>query len=77
MEESTTGHLLRRLLHQSAWNSWYDSRFWQHPADLDIDHLVALKEAWESGARGWSAAGARRSQTTWVIRGRSRPSPTT
>jgi hypothetical protein len=39
-----------------TWNSWYDSRLWQSPADVDIDHLVALKEAWESGAHGWGAA---------------------
>jgi hypothetical protein len=37
------------------WYSWYDGATWTNAADVDIDHLVALKEAWESGARSWSA----------------------
>ncbi len=24
------------------------------PAELDVDHVVALAEAWESGAHGWA-----------------------
>lgn len=38
------------------WLSTYDSLFWTSPADLDIDHVVALKEAWDSGASLWSTA---------------------
>ena len=34
--------------------SWYDGATWTDPADVDIDHVVPLKEAWESGARSWS-----------------------
>ncbi len=36
------------------WQSWYDGRTWSNPADLDIDHVVPLKEAWDSGARVWT-----------------------
>lgn len=36
------------------WRSMYDGRTWTNPSDVDIDHVVALKEAWESGARDWS-----------------------
>lgn len=35
------------------WFSYYDSATWTAPADLDIDHMVALAEAWDSGARTW------------------------
>lgn len=38
------------------WFSVYDGATWVDPSDVDIDHVVALKEAWDSGAHGWSAA---------------------
>ena len=38
------------------WYSWYDGATWTAPGDVDIDHVVALKESWESGARTWTAA---------------------
>ncbi|KUN17691.1 hypothetical protein AQJ11_38090 [Streptomyces corchorusii] len=38
-----------------AWFSPYDDRFIQGPKGLDIDHLVPLAEAWDSGASAWSA----------------------
>jgi len=38
------------------WYSYYDGVSQYAPADLDIDHLVPLAEAWDSGARGWSSA---------------------
>jgi len=38
------------------WVSPYDGARWSDPTDIDIDHVVALKEAWDSGAWGWSAA---------------------
>jgi hypothetical protein len=41
---------------RGRWYSWYDGATWTYPGDVDIDHVVALKEAWESGARTWSAA---------------------
>jgi len=37
------------------WYSYYDGATWTHPADVDIDHMVPLKEAWGSGARLWTA----------------------
>jgi hypothetical protein len=36
------------------WLSSYDGQVVGDPAELDIDHVVALKEAWESGAWSWS-----------------------
>jgi hypothetical protein len=39
-----------------AWTSYYDGARWTDPADLDIDHLVPLAEAWDSGARTWNSA---------------------
>lgn len=38
------------------WYSYYDGVSWTDPSDVDIDHLVPLAEAWDSGAGGWSAA---------------------
>jgi hypothetical protein len=38
------------------WVSPYDGARWSNPSDVDIDHVVALKEAWDSGAWAWSAA---------------------
>ncbi|HYN34213.1 MAG TPA: HNH endonuclease family protein [Ilumatobacteraceae bacterium] len=36
------------------WYSVYDGVAWSDPAELEIDHVVALKEAWDSGAWGWT-----------------------
>ena len=38
-----------------SWYSPYDGRTWTRAADVDVDHVVALKEAWESGARSWTS----------------------
>jgi len=38
------------------WYSPYDGRKLTDPSDIDIDHMVALKEAWDSGANVWSAS---------------------
>ena len=38
------------------WISPYDGARWSNPSDIDIDHVVALKEAWDSGAWSWSSA---------------------
>ena len=42
------------------WISYYDGATWTNPSDVDIDHVVALKEAWESGARLWSSTSRER-----------------
>lgn len=39
-----------------AWLSYYDGETWTATSDLDIDHMVPLAEAWDSGARTWTAA---------------------
>ncbi|HEY8548261.1 MAG TPA: HNH endonuclease family protein [Acidimicrobiales bacterium] len=36
------------------WLSLYDGYSTPDPDELEIDHLVPLAEAWESGAAGWS-----------------------
>lgn len=36
-----------------TWTSLYDDQTWHDPADLQIDHVVPLREAWRSGAAGW------------------------
>ena len=42
------------------WTSLYDGATWTLASDVDIEHRVALKEAWESGARSWTAADRQR-----------------
>ncbi|KAF8706650.1 hypothetical protein RHS03_04799, partial [Rhizoctonia solani] len=39
-----------------TWTSPYDGAKWTAASDLDIDHIVPLKEAWVSGARSWTTA---------------------
>lgn len=36
------------------WRSYYDRQVTTRSSDFDIDHLVPLAEAWDSGARRWS-----------------------
>ncbi|NEA30662.1 HNH endonuclease family protein [Streptomyces sp. SID13031] len=43
-------------VNSGTWNSWYDGATWTNPSDVDIDHVVALKEAWDSGAHAWTTA---------------------
>jgi hypothetical protein len=38
------------------WFSPYDGATWTAASDVDIDHMVALAEAWRSGAWAWTAA---------------------
>ncbi|NEY34420.1 DUF1524 domain-containing protein [Streptomyces sp. PRKS01-65] len=37
-----------------SWYSPYDGATWTAASDVDIDHLVPLAEAWDSGADGWT-----------------------
>ena len=39
-----------------TWVSPYDGRTYTQPSALEIDHVVALKEAWDSGAWAWDGA---------------------
>ncbi|MGA5097724.1 HNH endonuclease family protein [Streptomyces lavendulocolor] len=39
-----------------SWYSEYDGATWYAAADVDIDHVVALSEAWRSGASGWTTS---------------------
>ena len=41
---------------EGDWVSPYDGGQWTDPLDLDIDHVVALKETWDSGAWNWTTA---------------------
>ena len=40
---------------KGRWVSAYDGKTWTLASDVDVEHRVALKEAWESGARRWTA----------------------
>ncbi|MEV5646462.1 HNH endonuclease family protein [Streptomyces flaveolus] len=46
----------RCALSGGEWYSPYDDRYITGPSGLDIDHLVPLAEAWDSGASAWTAA---------------------
>ncbi len=37
------------------WFSYYDRVSWTDSGRIDIDHMVPLAEAWDSGARTWTA----------------------
>lgn len=39
---------------EGKWRSYYDGVTTRDPSDLDIDHLVPLAEAWDSGAKRWT-----------------------
>ena len=57
MAESTvpTTPASRYLVSSGHWVSWYDGGVWTAPSDVDIDHMVALSEGWDSGAHLWFA----------------------
>jgi hypothetical protein len=38
------------------WYSYYNNTSYTVTSDLDIDHMVPLAEAWDSGARNWTTA---------------------
>lgn len=37
-----------------SWYSEFDGETRTSPSDISIDHVVALSEAWHSGASGWT-----------------------
>ncbi len=56
IEESLIPATVDDRCHPSAgrWRSAYDGVVTDDPADLQIDHLVALADAWRSGAATWT-----------------------
>ena len=46
----------RCAITSGKWQSAYDGRTWLQSRDVQVDHLVSLKEAWDSGGWAWSAA---------------------
>ncbi|MFJ5785369.1 HNH endonuclease family protein [Streptomyces hydrogenans] len=42
-------------LSEGEWLSYYDEQEVTDPGKLDIDHMVPLAEAWDSGASAWDA----------------------
>lgn len=49
---SSTG----KTVSTGKWLSLYDGETWTKASDVDVDHVVALAEAWRSGAWKWSSA---------------------
>lgn len=41
---------------RGKWKSYVDGETWKRASDVDVDHLVPLAEAWDSGAKNWNAA---------------------
>lgn len=39
-----------------SWYSPYDGATWSAASDVDIDHVVPLAEAWDSGADAWTTS---------------------
>ncbi|MFD3496257.1 HNH endonuclease family protein [Streptomyces sp. NPDC058690] len=39
-----------------SWYSPYDGATWYAASDVDIDHLIPLAEAWDSGADNWTTS---------------------
>ncbi|MFE7044239.1 HNH endonuclease family protein [Streptomyces atratus] len=46
----------RCTLTGGSWSSYYDEQMVTSASGLDIDHMVPLAEAWDSGASAWTAA---------------------
>ncbi|MET9603405.1 HNH endonuclease family protein [Streptomyces sp. NPDC006459] len=46
----------RCALTGGSWYSYYDGQTVTNPGALDIDHMVPLAEAWDSGASAWTPA---------------------
>jgi hypothetical protein len=43
-------------IYQGKWLSYYDNKTWTKSFQVQIDHLVPLAEAWDSGAYQWNLA---------------------
>ncbi len=55
-ESRTTAHTGTGCAVSGSWRSAYDGLTTTTASKFDIDHVVPLKEAWDSGAYGWTAA---------------------
>lgn len=57
-DSSVTVHLAmtRCTVLAGQWVGPYDGVTTSDPAAVDVDHVVSLKEAWDSGAWSWSAS---------------------
>jgi hypothetical protein len=53
-DQSSTRHGCRAV--SGSWSSWLDGQTFTSSRSLDVDHLVALKEAWRSGAHAWQSS---------------------
>lgn len=56
IDEKTAGSVEDCKVSGGKWLSYYDGKEWTKSTDVDIDHLVPLAEAWDSGAKSWDAA---------------------
>ncbi len=54
---------------KGKWVSRYDAKTWTRASDVDVDHHVPLKEAWESGARKWAGKHRKRFANDLGFRG--------
>jgi hypothetical protein len=41
-------------IQRGKWRSYYDGAVTRDSSGFDVDHIVALAEAWDSGAKGWN-----------------------
>lgn len=55
-ESKTSVTISGGIVRTGTWVSLYDNLTWTVGTDVDIDHVVALSEAWKSGAYRWSAS---------------------
>jgi hypothetical protein len=55
-ESRTTARVGGTCSVAGSWRSAYDGALTTAPSGFDIDHVVALKEAWDSGAWDWTPA---------------------
>ena len=42
-------------IQSGKWRSWYDGAVTRDSTSFDVDHMVPLAEAWDSGAKRWTA----------------------
>lgn len=55
-ESKVSVTISRGIVRTGRWVSLYDNLTWTVATDVDIDHVVALSEAWKSGAYSWSSS---------------------